>query len=149
MYSYTYITLIALRWYEQYTKTNIHSTHQRVFNIFNADFDYSNNINTVNFTNLSSNFESVLWDFGDGNTSFEENPQHTYTSSGTYTVDLYTFTNGGCLVDTITIDIVVNLSTSVESPNQEGRLLKIVDVLGRNSNIKKNSILYYLKVYNH
>lgn len=114
-----------------------------VWNIFNADFDYSQNINNVNFTNLSSNYESVLWDFGDGNTSFDENPQYTYTSSGTYTVELYAFTNGGCLVDTITTDIVVNISTSVESPNQEGRLLKIVDVLGRNSNIKKNSILYY------
>ena len=46
--------------------------------------------------------------------------------------------NDGCLVDTITTEIVVNLSTSIESLNQEERLLKIVDVLGRDSHkIKK------------
>ena len=29
---------------------------------------------------------SILWNFGDGNTSTETNPEHTYTSSGDYTV---------------------------------------------------------------
>lgn len=115
-----------------------------VWNIFNADFDFIQSNEVVNFSNLSSNYESILWDFGDGNTSFDENPQHTYTSSGTFTVELYAFTNDGCLVDTITTEIVVNLSTTIESLNQEERLLKIVDVLGRDSHIKKNSILYYL-----
>ena len=54
-----------------------------------------------------------------------------------FTVELYVFTNDGCLVDTVTTEIVVNLSTSIESLNQEERLLKIVDVLGRDSHIKK------------
>lgn len=34
------------------------------------------------------NVASRLWDFGDGNTSDEENPLHVYTSPGTYTVSL-------------------------------------------------------------
>jgi PKD repeat protein len=44
---------------------------------------------TVQFTDLSSNDPtSWSWDFGDGNTSNVENPQHNYTSMGTYTVIL-------------------------------------------------------------
>ena len=31
---------------------------------------------------------SWLWDFGDGLTSTEQNPSHTYTEVGTYTVSL-------------------------------------------------------------
>jgi len=31
---------------------------------------------------------SWLWDFGDGNTGTEQNPEHTYASAGTYTVVL-------------------------------------------------------------
>lgn len=38
------------------------------------------------------NIASRLWDFGDGNTSDQENPLHTYTVAGTYTVSL-TVTN--------------------------------------------------------
>jgi len=43
----------------------------------------------VNFTDLSTNDpNSWYWDFGDGNISFEQNPSHTYTAVGTYTVSL-------------------------------------------------------------
>ena len=40
----------------------------------------------VVFTNNSSDYSSVLWDFGDGNTSTENNPTHIYTASGSYDV---------------------------------------------------------------
>jgi len=44
---------------------------------------------TINFYDASTNSPiSWLWDFGDGNTSTQQNPIHTYTSSGTYTVSL-------------------------------------------------------------
>ena len=43
----------------------------------------------VDFTDLSSGPGlSWSWDFGDGNTSIEQNPSHTYTAPGTYTVCL-------------------------------------------------------------
>lgn len=43
----------------------------------------------VAFTDLSTNEPtSWLWQFGDGNTSTLQNPVHTYTSSGTFTVQL-------------------------------------------------------------
>jgi uncharacterized protein (TIGR02145 family) len=44
---------------------------------------------TVSFTDESTgNNTSWSWDFGDGATSSQKNPSHTYTSTGTYTVEL-------------------------------------------------------------
>ncbi|MDT8394783.1 MAG: PKD domain-containing protein [Bacteroidales bacterium] len=43
----------------------------------------------VSFTDLSTNNPtSWQWDFGDGNNSTEQNPNHTYYSAGTYPVQL-------------------------------------------------------------
>ncbi len=49
---------------------------------------------TVQFTDQSLNVPNQwLWNFGDGNTSNQQNPSHTYTANGTYSVSL-TATNG-------------------------------------------------------
>lgn len=49
----------------------------------------------VTFTDQSTGSPtSWLWDFGDGTTSTEQNPTHTYAQTGAYTVDL-TVTNAG------------------------------------------------------
>ncbi len=58
-----------------------------------ADFNASPTVGSpplaVSFTNTSAgDFTSSLWDFGDGQTSTETNPSHTYTTAGTYTVTL-------------------------------------------------------------
>lgn len=46
----------------------------------------------VQFTNISTGeWVNLLWDFGDGNTSTEENPSHVYVNVGTYTVTLYLY----------------------------------------------------------
>jgi len=42
----------------------------------------------VSFTNSSENAETYNWDFGDGETSTEESPVHTYAEAGTYDVVL-------------------------------------------------------------
>lgn len=56
---------------------------------------------TVNFSNESTNAITYEWDFGDGETSTEENPVHIYTEAGVYTVTL--FADGGdCGTDEIT-----------------------------------------------
>ena len=48
----------------------------------------------INFMDLSSNgAASWLWYFGDGDTSTQQNPVHTYVNNGTYTVKLVV-TNG-------------------------------------------------------
>ncbi|MCF6297377.1 MAG: PKD domain-containing protein [Flavobacteriaceae bacterium] len=40
----------------------------------------------VTFTNTSTNANGYYWDFGDATTSTDQNPWHTYTQLGTYTV---------------------------------------------------------------
>ena len=43
----------------------------------------------IHFTDTSTgNPTAWSWDFGDGNTSTEQNPVHTYASVGNYTVNL-------------------------------------------------------------
>jgi PKD repeat protein len=50
----------------------------------------------VNFTNESSGLvTSWLWNFGDGTTSTDENPTHTYESPRTYTAKLTVYGPGG------------------------------------------------------
>ncbi len=71
-----------------------------------AEFTHQLNGNQVIFTNNSANYESVLWDFEDGLTSTELNPQHTYNTTGNKTVTLTVY-NGDCsetYTKTITIE---------------------------------------------
>jgi gliding motility-associated-like protein len=57
---------------------------------------------TINFTNLSVPSGDIWqWDFGDGGSSTQENPSHTYTGNGNYSVTLAVSTNDGC-DDTLT-----------------------------------------------
>jgi gliding motility-associated-like protein len=50
----------------------------------------------VQFTNLSSNYISTMWDFGDGNSATIEAPTHFYSYPGTYLVNLTAAGPGGC-----------------------------------------------------
>ena len=42
----------------------------------------------VVFTNNSSDYTSVLWDFGDGSTSTEDSPAYIYTNNGVYDITI-------------------------------------------------------------
>ncbi|MCB9851647.1 MAG: PQQ-dependent sugar dehydrogenase [Phycisphaerales bacterium] len=57
---------------------------------FTSDVTEGNAPLTVQFTDTSSvpNPTAWLWNFGDNSTSTEQNPQHTYTSNGAFTVRL-------------------------------------------------------------
>ncbi len=72
-----------------------------------AGFEYSQSENTVYCTDLSTNAESYLWDFGDGNSDTTQNPSHTYTSSGTFLIKQEV--GNYCLYDddSQTVDIVI------------------------------------------
>jgi FOG: PKD repeat len=43
---------------------------------------------SVQFTDLSDNATGWNWDFGDGVNSTQQNPMHTYSIAGNYTVNL-------------------------------------------------------------
>jgi hypothetical protein len=75
--------------------------------------------NTFNFS--TPNFQGACgsptytysWNFGDGNTSNLQNPQHTYNTNGNYVVTLTV--NTGCVPITATTNVIVN-STITTGP---------------------------------
>lgn len=83
------------------TTTNICGTDSTcqtltVCNPMTAAFSDSANLLLVDFTDMSTGDVSAwLWDFGDGNSSTQQNPTHTYAAAGTYQVCLITTDNCG------------------------------------------------------
>ena len=77
----------------------------------NLNFSYVDNGNgNFSFTNTSSGYNPVTifeWNFGDGNTSWNTNPSHTYTTNGTYTVNLISIDSLMPCYDTLTQQITV------------------------------------------
>lgn len=64
---------------------------------------------TVNFTATNigqSNIDTWSWIFGDGGTSTEQNPTHTYTSSGTFNAQVTATGIGGSTTESITIEAI-------------------------------------------
>jgi len=114
-----------------------------IWNIFNTDFSFQQYNNSISFTNHSSNYENLVWDFGDGVTSFDENPTHIYNNSGVYTINLSALTNGGCLFDTFSVTVTVSLSTLINDLNTPKELIRITDILGMNATYQKNTPLLY------
>lgn len=76
-----------------------------------ADFSEVITDRDVSFTNTSSSFNTISWDFGDGTTSAEVNPFHTYAENGLYTVSQTIIKCGKSDTKTKTIEISV-LSTA-------------------------------------
>ncbi len=90
-----------------------------------ADFSLSVNSGQspleVDFTDSSSTSGSTLsswaWDFGDGGTSFEQNPSHTYTTPGVYTASLLVTNSLGLShqnTATVTVTHTTNLTLTGE-----------------------------------
>lgn len=62
--------------------------HINVSGYPNAGFTHNVVGQAVQFSDNSSNATNWLWDFGDGNSSTQQSPTHTYLTQGTYTVCL-------------------------------------------------------------
>jgi PKD repeat protein len=88
-----------------------------------ADFVAYDSLNNVSFVSSTTAPQPALyfWDFGDGNYSSQQNPNHTYLSSGTYLVCLTVYDSmqnfcdstchyvtvigsGGCMADFTSLD---------------------------------------------
>jgi PKD repeat protein len=68
--------------------------------------------NSISFSDFSSNVPTTwAWDFGDGSTSNQQNPTHTYLVAGSYTVSLTVTNSAG--TNSITNSIVVNANPTV------------------------------------
>jgi hypothetical protein len=100
--------------------TIFNSANDWNLHINNPSANFSESIlgNTATFANLSTSVNNTLtysWDFGDGNTSSVQNPSHTYTTNGTYTVTLIA---SNCIFsDTITNTIQIGTNSMEENTN--------------------------------
>lgn len=95
-----------------------------------AAFSWSGGFPTLSFTSLSSDYDALLWDFGDGGTSTASSPSHTYLTDGTYTVCLIASSTVGADTACETILLTDALQGSngsgiVISPNPFGDMFQI------------------------
>jgi gliding motility-associated-like protein len=100
-----------------------HSDTARVYILPNAFFDLAPryvyvNDESVHFFNLSENADDFEWDFGDGETSVELNPQHVYKEEGVFDITLTVWTENNCF-DLFVLEnaVFVEPSGVVEFPN--------------------------------
>lgn len=100
-----------------------------------ADFELIEDTICLNQTfatnNLSTPGTSASWDFGDGNTSSQQNPTHQYASAGTYTVQLIVSTPFSC-EDTVEHEITV-------LPIPEAQFTNTTECLGYTTEFTDNS----------
>ena len=83
-----------------------------------ASFDFKTNdadFLQVDFTNFSGSATDYTWDFGDGNSSTDSDPSHTYAGVGTYTVSL-TASDKLNASSTASKTVVVEEPTSIPLP---------------------------------
>jgi PKD repeat protein len=78
------------------------------------------------FSSSPSQIQSWAWDFGDGNTSTEQNPSHTYVQSGIYSVSLSIESIDSC-------SSIISFDLDTENPLMFNESGNIVPVLGLNS----------------
>jgi gliding motility-associated-like protein len=71
----------------------------------------------VTFANGSTGANNYSWFFGDNTSSSQQNPSHTYTAQGTYTVILVAWNNNPACADTVTLTIVVYEQIVIVLPN--------------------------------
>ena len=72
-----------------------------------ASFTYIADGLSVSFSSTSEFGDTFSWDFGDGFTSIEENPSHSYVSDGTYAVVLEVSNDCGISVFSGTISVTI------------------------------------------
>jgi len=80
---------------------------------------------------------SYLWNFGDGNTSTDVVPQHTYTQVGTYTVTLRTTSASNCSLTFINLDYINVLEMVACGPTAD---LSLSNAISNGEYIVSNTI---------
>ncbi len=80
-------------------------------NVVVKDVVFTDNVNSyeVTFTNSTTDAKSFRWDFGDGTSSTDKSPTHTYKTKGKFVATLYATLNNSKVISGSTI---INVSKS-------------------------------------
>lgn len=107
----TYSVTLTVIGYDNGIENVFKTDSVKVFDNAIALFDYrplevSVPSHPVIFYNISQASDRWNWDFGDGSTSTEKNPEYYYTKGGTYTITLIADNEYGC-ADTFSVENAV------------------------------------------
>jgi chitosanase len=69
----------------------------------------------IKFVDMSRNATEWNWSFGDGSTSTEQNPTHSYSTAGNYTVNLTVSNENGTDSKTLNIAVLEEIDSSGDS----------------------------------
>jgi PKD repeat protein len=103
-----------------------------------AAFNYYRRLQEISFVNKSDYAEQLLWLFGDGNTSTEADPIHTYYSKNLFEVKLIAY-NGPCNPDTLTVVIDMRSGTGIDDVESLSGLTVFPNPTGGIVTIKMNN----------
>lgn len=73
----------------------------------------------INNTQVASGNLTYLWTFGDTNFSTEINPEHTYLSAGTYSINLTATTEKGCVISSARSVTIHPMPSAVFTANDQ------------------------------
>jgi PKD repeat protein len=121
--------------------------------------DYQGNpAEGVYFYNYSRGASEYLWDFGDGTTSTDKEPMHSYTQEGSYDISLMAISSDGCIDSLILKDAFAESGVSISfptafSPNPDGPIGGYYEAGERNTNVfhpytEDIPMEYNLKIFN-
>ncbi|MEX0966608.1 MAG: PKD domain-containing protein [Bacteroidia bacterium] len=94
----------------------------------------------ISFVDTSANVQSRLWRFGDGSTATGATETHTYTSAGSYLVDLIVTNSFGCM-DSMQQTLVV-IDAPIADFSVTGTICEGDNVAFTNSSTHSNSYLW-------
>jgi hypothetical protein len=112
-------------------------------NLAKAAFDFDQLEHTIYCHNLSMNVNYYTWDFGDGFTSIEENPVHTYEDPGTYILSIEA--SNPCS-SSIAID-TVNIALSGQAENQNKDFYCIYKNSTERITIQSNAEIHRIEIF--
>jgi PKD repeat protein len=118
-------------------------------NPIHSNFSYNVVGANVQFNANCYNASNLFWNFGDGDTSSANNPEHFYASNGSFPVQL--IATNECYSDTLTLSVDINSSSTINyyqpeqwflypspsngivrlnTPELVGELYQVVDLYG-------------------
>ena len=104
-----------------FTSTNLVTVYPNPVAAFTPLPLFSTTEYPITFSDGSTNAFSWLWDFGDSETSTEQNPSHTYSQVGYHTVWLVVETSNGCVDSTSKEILIYDIKIpNVFTPNGDG-----------------------------